>query len=195
MSEGRHGAAQVYEQLGATLRGVLRRQVRDEHLADDLVQETFLRIHDKLGGLRDDERLRPWVFRVARNVVVDHFRKRSESPDGSVEHAPEETVEDTTNFNAEFGEWLARAVEQLPDTYREAVRLAELEGLRQQDVAERLGLTLSGAKSRVQRGRELLRGMLQACCHVELDRYGNVVDYRPRQACGCSVGADGPSAC
>lgn len=79
--------------------------------------------------------------------------------------------------------FVAGLVDGLPEHYRQAVRLSEIEGHAQREVADRLGLSLSGAKSRVQRGRAILRERLLECCHVELDRRGHVIDFRPRVAC------------
>jgi RNA polymerase sigma-70 factor (ECF subfamily) len=81
--------------------------------------------------------------------------------------------------------WLAAAVENLPDRYRDAVSLYELQGVSQAEVAERLGISLSGAKSRVQRGRQKLKQVLQRCCRFDLDRRGNVLSCEPK-AEGCS---------
>jgi RNA polymerase sigma-70 factor (ECF subfamily) len=78
-------------------------------------------------------------------------------------------------------------IDRLPDPYRQALTLTELEGRTQRELADALGLSLSGAKSRVQRGREQLKELILACCHVEVDRRGGVVDYEPRRECsGCS---------
>ena len=81
-------------------------------------------------------------------------------------------------------------VESLPADYREALILTEYEGLTQRALAERLGLSFSGAKSRVQRAREKLKAMLLDCCHFEFDRFGKIIDYQPNCACctdqGCS---------
>ena len=74
-------------------------------------------------------------------------------------------------------------VESLPDDYRQALLLTEYEGLTQRELAERLGLSVSGAKSRVQRAREKLKEMLLDCCHFEFDRLGRVIDYQPKYAC------------
>src|SRR2546423_8933278 len=78
-------------------------------------------------------------------------------------------------------------VDSLPADYREALYLTEYQGLTQRELAERLGLSFSGAKSRVQRAREKLKQMLLECCHFELDRRGHVIDYQPRCAY-CSIG-------
>jgi RNA polymerase sigma-70 factor (ECF subfamily) len=82
-------------------------------------------------------------------------------------------------------------VTALPGPYREALLLTEYAGLTQQELAVRAGISLSGAKSRVQRGRERLKQLLLDCCHVELDRRGGIIDYRPNCA-GCSCDDCGP---
>ena len=74
-------------------------------------------------------------------------------------------------------------VAALPAIYRDALRLTEYDGLTQKELAQRLGLTVSGAKSRVQRARQLLRQTLLECCHFELDQRNAIISYQPH--CGC----------
>ena len=81
---------------------------------------------------------------------------------------------------------------QLPGPYRQALILTEYQGLTQKQLAERMGLSLSGAKSRVQRARKMLKELLLECCHFEFDRYGTVFDYRPRNCKRCC--GDGESS-
>ena len=88
-----------------------------------------------------------------------------------------------TDRQAELALSLRGLVEQLPDPYREALLLTEFQGLSQVELAGRLGLSVSAAKSRVQRARGKLRDMLLACCHIELDRRGRVIDYYERCCC------------
>jgi RNA polymerase sigma-70 factor, ECF subfamily len=71
----------------------------------------------------------------------------------------------------------------LPEQDRQALILTEYQGLTQKELGERLGLSFSGAKSRVQRAREKLKQELLACCHFELDRRRHILDYQPR--CDC----------
>jgi len=84
-------------------------------------------------------------------------------------------------------------VDSLPADYRQALILTEYEGLTQRELAERLGLSFSGAKSRVQRAREKLKIMLLDCCHFEFDRLGKVIDYQPK--CACCANGDCGSGC
>lgn len=171
----------VWSHLSADLRRFIRRRVPDDHAADDLLQETFVRVHRGIGTLQDGDRVAAWVYRIARNVVHDHHRQATDAP---VALADADPVDDADDRLGQVGcracGWLDEMVRSLPDGYREAVQLAEVEGLPQQAVADRLGLSLSGAKSRIQRGRAMLRGILERCCRFEFDGRGNVVDYEPR---------------
>lgn len=186
----------VWQEMSQKLRQFFRRRLADEHQAEDLLQETFVRIHNGLGSLQDSERLAAWVYRIAHRTLADYARQgpaaRESLPPStrSVEELPQE------NYNEVIGGWLGQMVQSLPDTYRTAVELAELEGITQREVSERLGLSLSGAKSRVQRGRAKLKTLLLDCCHIEMDQRGNVVDYQRRGECDacCTPGAT-PASC
>lgn len=173
----------AWTRLREELLASFRARTGDPELAEDLTQETFVRVHAHLGELASEDRLGPWVRRIARNVLVDHWRRHR--PTEPVE--PEELGEEEQspgNLNAEVGGWLPAMIAELPPDDRVALQLAEVEGRPQREVAERLSLGLSGAKSRVQRGRARLRRALLECCHLEFDRLGNVVDYEPRDCCG-----------
>ncbi len=182
---------QVWERFNDELKAFIERRIGDTDLASDLLQETFVRIHQGLGSLKDDDRVLAWVYRVARNTIADHFRKtaRKETIEAADVLAKEPEFD---NYNEDVGRWLLGMLPSIPERYRAAVELAEVEGLTQQDVGQRLGLSLSGAKSRVQRGREMMRNMLLDCCHLEFDRRGNVVDYERRGGCSgcCSDGKE-----
>lgn len=171
----------VWTDLGADLRRFIRRRVPDDHLADDLLQETLLRVHRNLDSLREGERLAAWVYTIARNVVRDHFRATTAAPVALADHDPADEPADpaAAGPGCRGRAWLEQLVASLPETYREAVRLAEIEQLPQQEVANRLGLSLSAAKSRIQRGRTELKQVLDRCCTFEFDRRGNLLDYEP----------------
>lgn len=178
---------QVWQDFRLQIRSFLLRRVRDEALADDLLQETFIRIHRGLESIRIPGRVLPWLLRVARNVISDHYRQHSF--DGKeFEPVDWNDLETAQNHNRELGRWLAGVARTLPEKYRSAFELVEIKGWKQREMANELGLTLSGAKSRVQRARAMLRRSLLDCCEVEFDRRGNAIDYRPRNGCNeCST--------
>jgi RNA polymerase sigma-70 factor (ECF subfamily) len=171
----------TWTHLSSDLRRFIRRRVADDHVADDLLQETFVRVHRNIGALQEGDRLAAWVYRIARNVIHDHHRKATSSTVALADADPADDADDRLGcLRGRACEWLGEMVGQLPDGYREAVQLSEIEGLPQQEVADRLGLSLSGAKSRIQRGRVMLKGVLERCCHFEFDRRGNVMGYDPK---------------
>ncbi len=181
----------LWEQLSGKLRNFLLQRVSDPEVAEDLLQETFLRVHTKLDGIVDDRRTTAWVYQVARNLVVDHYRAADRNLadtilEESVPPLDDSTTGAPTNLNMQVEGWLKPMIEQLPDDYRVAVKQYELEGKPQYALAQDLGISLSGAKSRVQRGRIKLKGLFQACCSFEQDRRGNIIGYTPKTpVAGC----------
>jgi RNA polymerase sigma-70 factor (ECF subfamily) len=176
--------AELWSRFRRPLYAYLIRQLGgDTATADDLLQEVFVRVHRRIGTLRDEERLTAWLYRIARNVAVDHLRGAGRLRMG--EELPEIAVEEEDGPRA--SERLAPAVramiEQLAPEAREALLATEYEGLTQAQLAARLGLSLSGAKSRVQRARSQLEQMMLDCCHFELDRRGGLIAYRERRDC------------
>ncbi len=182
----------IWWQLSDDLRRFIRRRVADDHVAEDLLQDSFLRVHRGLGQLQDEERLAAWVYQIAVNVIHDHYRRQRRD----VPLEPAAAADDPaarTDAGLPAVDWLGDMIRDLPASYREAVELAELQGLTQREVGERLGLSHSGAKSRVQRGRALLREALDRCCTFHFDRRGNLLDCDRKptntaaDCCGCDT--------
>ena len=131
--------------------------------------------------LKDIERMEFWVYRIARNLLIDYYR-REEMP--SVDSNGTQTVSSVSehdtdkNHNQHIGRWLRDAIEQLPEPYRGALRMYEIESMPQQEIAGKMDISLSAAKSRIQRGRAKLKELLSRCCALDMDARGNIVDYR-----------------
>jgi RNA polymerase sigma-70 factor, ECF subfamily len=136
-----------------------------------------------------------WIYRVTRNLIIDHYRRRRRTGelDEDIE-APSSLPEFEEDPQARLAFSLRETVDELPEPYREALLLTEYEGLTQAELAERTGISLSGAKSRVQRARSRLKELLLECCHFELDALGGIVDYHER-CCRCNpkAGSCAPS--
>jgi RNA polymerase sigma-70 factor, ECF subfamily len=170
-----------WHELAARLRPFIARRLASPGDVDDVLQDVLLRMHGGLAGLADEQRFGPWVYRIARNAVIDHQRKRER---GSA-IPPNEELEDSEpdeeiDLGHELAQYLAFFVARLPSPYREAITLVELEGVSQVDAARMLGISVSGMKSRVQRGRAKLRAMLEACCELAVDARRRVVACTPR---------------
>ena len=189
-----------WRELRARLGAFVGRRVGNPEDAEDIVQDVFVRMQRSIGALSSAERLDAWAFRIARNAVADHYRFANRRDGIAGETAPEVTAEllaadevgrePTEDARAEMARCVAPMVRGLPDGYRRAIELTEMEGLTQAAAAERLGLSVPGAKSRVQRGRARLRAMLLRCCEIEIDRRGRVIAFENRIGEGCAACGD-----
>ena len=150
---------QAWEAFHTPLHQFIRCRVADEDTAEDLLQEVFLKIHQQGESLRDARRLESWIYQITRNIIIDHYRSRHQ-PIASLEaqevlDLPEELPDD--DIVSELLPCVRATVLALPEQDRQALILTEYQCLTQKELGERLGLSFSGAKSRVQRAREKLK--------------------------------------
>ena len=135
----------------------------DPQDVDDVLQNVFVRIQRGLGDLRDGEKLVAWGYQIARNAIVDHTRRATVRKHEALDRAHSLAAPGDDEDNSSAGELariLGHFIGMLPDPYREALQLTEIDGLTQAEAAEQVGLSLPGMKSRVQRGRAQLRELL-----------------------------------
>jgi|SRR6185503_8422327 RNA polymerase sigma-70 factor (ECF subfamily) len=182
---------EMWQDIHAGLRAFIAKRVAGEDEVDDVVQDVWLKMQRGLDGLKDQNRLISWIYQIARHAIIDHYRvpdRRREMPAGLAadlevyqsSSSMQTASEDSGQLRTELAGCLRPMIEQLSEDYRQAVILVDLEGLTQQAAAVQLGLSLSGMKSRVQRGRRQLKRMLEACCTIELDRRRGVTAYDVR---------------
>ena len=183
---------QLWETFSAPLLEFIRRRMADPHSAEDILQDVFLKIHARIDTLHQQDRVAAWIYQIARNAIADYYRAQRPTSD-----LPETLVapDDPTDGDVvrDLLPCVAAMVDALPSPYREALRLTEYEGLSQKELSDRLGISLSGAKSRVQRARAKLKEQLLACCHFQFDHAGRIIDYQPR--CPCCTGSSCANAC
>jgi RNA polymerase sigma-70 factor (ECF subfamily) len=187
-----------HDQLLAYIRG----RVSNAEDAEDILHDVFLRVQKSRSQLGEVRNVAAWLYKVTSNAVIDYYRARkkatgaltglaNETRDVEVPVAPGGGAsEDSSELQAVFGGCVSSLLALLPESYSEAVRMTDLEGVTQKEAANRLGLSTSGMKSRVQRGRAQLKDRLLECCDVELDSRRKVVSYEPRGddcgECDCS---------
>jgi RNA polymerase sigma-70 factor (ECF subfamily) len=188
----------IWSEVQNGLRAFIAKRVADEASVEDLSQEVFVRMQRGLGGLKKKSRLVSWIYQIARHAIIDYYRARgrqiarpvglaSELESLHLTSLPVESSEGSGQLRTELAGCLRPMIERLPEDYRQAITLVDLEGMAQHEAAAQLGLSVSGMKSRVQRGRRQLRDMLEACCVIALDRRRGVTDYdlRNQQAGSC----------
>lgn len=180
----------AYQEIEGLLRPFIARRVSAADV-DDVVQDVFVRVQRALPDLKDEQSLAPWLYQVARSAIAEAQRQRGRQPVLAGDEALERPIAgpeaSPTPLEEEVASYLARLIAHLDSPYREAITLTELQGLTQQAAANALGVSLAAMKSRVQRGREKLRALLEDCCTIAVDARGRVIDCVPRQptTCGC----------
>ena len=164
------------------LRSYINKQVDEKDTVEDILQEVYIKASDNLQHLKVKGSLKSWLYTITRNTIMDFYRKRKNHEELPLEIAaePEDHIEE--NHKALSG-CIKPLLQELPDKYRIPLELSELEGISQKDIANKLGLSLSGAKSRVQRGRGKLREIMLTCCDFEISK-GGITDFKPRNEMG-----------
>jgi len=205
----------IWNNFSDHLFNFILQQVKSKSHASDILQDVFIKIHKNRNQLKEVEKLESWLFRITRNTITDHFRKnqkelklineiptmeteaisleqnknlqfmadlfaqRLEEFDGEIDYDLEKAIE--------FFKTMCSFMEKIDPKYAEAVFWIDWHGMPQKDFAAKVGISLSGAKSRVQRGREHFKSLFHQCCEFEYDKRGQVIDFnrRPSSNCGC----------
>ena len=171
----------MYRQYRSKLLGFITLRVGDRGLAEDILHDVFAKVITREDSLREPAKLTGWLYKVTRNAIID--RLRSNRPFVELPREIEAENEEST-AEAKLAACLQPMIEALPETYREAVMLSEIDGMPLKRIAEGQRITLSGVKSRVQRGRQKLEVMLRDCCALEFSRDGTVMDFSPKASSG-----------
>jgi len=183
---------QIWVELKANLYRFILRRTNNDADAEDILQDVFYKIHTQIDRVKDTTKIYSWVYRITRNAIIDHYRSRKgnisleESPD--VFEIAEREPPEAEAEREEIVACLKPMVERLPEDYRLALQLADVQCIPQGEVAGQLSLSVSGAKSRVQRARGKVKDMLLNCCNFEFDRLGRAVGM-DNNGCG-SCGGD-----
>jgi RNA polymerase sigma-70 factor (ECF subfamily) len=164
------------------LRAFVYKRVKDKQLTDDIVQDVFLKVQSKISQLQSHEKINGWIYKIASNVITDHFRNKPKSIP-AYELDPDTT---TNTLNDCVAFCLQEMLITLPYKYREALELTEIQNVSQTELAFKLGISYSGAKSRVQRARQMLKEKMEESYKIKLDSYGNVIVCENRLPCSCS---------
>lgn len=162
------------------LRNFIYKRVKDRDVAHDIAQEVLLKVYNfcqKRSGVRN---VRSWLFQIAQNTITDHFRKQAKFTDKNI---PEKAVEDENLAFNDAAKFIMPMLEFLPEAYSIPLKLSDIDGMKQADIAKQLGLGLPATKSRIQRARQLLMEEFITCCHFEKDPTGNLLSFEIKASC------------
>jgi RNA polymerase sigma-70 factor, ECF subfamily len=161
------------------LKGFVYKRVKDKALTEDIVHDVLLKVQGKIQQLKETEKIFGWIYQITRNTITDHYRKTSKvinAHDIDWESNP-------PNYNECVSGVIAELIPTLPEKYRVPLEMTELQNISQLEVAEKLNLSYTAAKSRIQRARQMLRAKIDEVLIVKTDGYGNVVLCKDRGSC------------
>jgi RNA polymerase sigma-70 factor (ECF subfamily) len=160
----------LWDEFSKELLRFIASKTGDSDLAKDLLQEVFIKVHLKIPQLDNRQQIRSWLYTVSANTVTDYFRNKI-----STTSLPEIKEEEETESTHSAENCLMPLINELPEKYQQALLLSEIYNMKQKNVAEILGVSLSGAKSRIQRGRRLLQEGYIKCCSYSINKHGKLV--------------------
>jgi RNA polymerase sigma-70 factor (ECF subfamily) len=165
----------------------IKTKVKDEYAAEDILQEVFIKVYKSIEQLEDPSKLKAWLYRTTNNAIIDFYRRGKQSTLELDELEDVHGIEDDTeNMNKEISECIKSMLDELPDKYKEPLKLYEFNRMKHKEIAEKLNISLSGSKTRIQRARIKLKEVLMECCEFKLDTYGNIIDYKKNKEYICS---------
>jgi RNA polymerase sigma-70 factor, ECF subfamily len=171
----------IWNELNSELERYICVKVDHQDHCNDILQDVYLKMVANVEKITNVDNVKAYLTRIASNTIVDHYRSSKSTVDVSdvEESAIAEGLCCSPGISEQF---LRQAIQALPEKYRDALIKTDLEGMSQSDYADSLGISVSGAKSRVQRAREKLKDIILKCCDYQFDKYGNVL-----KCCGDDV--------
>lgn len=153
----------------------INRRINDNEISKDILQDVFIKIHLKINTLSNKDKLTNWIYQITRNSILDFLKKHRPTADEIDFFSDNEAEEES--FNLEMSACMLNLINKLPEIYKDALLKTELGKLTQKEYAQILGLSYSGAKTRVQRARSELHELFKHCCTIQADIYGNIIDF------------------
>lgn len=182
----------IWNACSDQLRAFISKRISNSSMVDDILQDVFIKIHENIDTVKDEAKISSWIYQITRNSIIDYYRKnkiRLTDINSFSEHelnALHDAGPLTENeYEKNIAAGLQKMIDVLPEKYAQALYMVEIKGMSQVELANKLKISQSGAKSRVQRGRAMLKDSLMNCCHYEFDKYGTVISSHPIKCCCC----------
>ena len=155
------------------------KKVKDKDVANDLAHEVLIKMYNACCSDIEIKNVRSWMYQIAHNTTVDHFKKENKFTN----EIPEIFEEDETNKYADAQKLVLPLIQLLPEKYAIPLQLSDIEEMKQADVSKRLNLSLTATKSRIQRARKLLKEKIIACSNLETDGKENLISLEIKPGC------------
>lgn len=170
----------LWAEYQQAIRAFLHSKVSNQDDVEDLQQEILLKTYQNLSSVKDVTSVKSWLFQLAHRTVIDFYRKRAREQREANEQGSEVQEQwfeqSEVDLEQEMAKCIKPFVAALPSQQAELIEAVDLNGESQKMMAEKVGVSYSTLKSRVQKGRLELKKLFEQCCTLQLDKHGNVID-------------------
>jgi RNA polymerase sigma-70 factor (ECF subfamily) len=165
----------IYNHFNEELYFFILKKVKNKNIANDVFQNIFLKIHKNLAQLKSEEKIRSWIFRIARNEITNYYNKESKYLPTTDQESINPNYQDICCFD--------KFIDDLPPIYKEVIELIYIDGRKQKVIAKSLDISLENVKARTSRAKDILKKKFMLCCKYELDKNGNLKGESNCSAC------------
>jgi RNA polymerase sigma-70 factor (ECF subfamily) len=163
------------------LRNFIFKRVKEDDLTNDILQDVLMKVYNFCISKSGVRNIRSWLYQIAQNTITDHYRKQSKYT--NLDNLTEIEYEDPNMAFKEATNYILPMLEFLPKEYAVPLKFADIDNIKQSDIAKKLNLSLSATKSRIQRARQLLKAEFITCCHFKTDKQGNLISFEIKDSC------------
>jgi len=176
----------IWRDYQQAIRAFLHTKVSNSEDVEDLQQEILLKTHQNLSTIEDSSNIKSWLFQIANRTIIDFYRKRArQNRDSGLQADDLWFEENEAGIEQELAQCISPFIQALPQKQAALLNAVELQGESQKAMAEKSGISYSTLKSQVQKSRSDLRALFEDCCHLSLDKHGNVIDFQSKnKGCG-----------
>lgn len=171
----------LWQEHKSELRNFILKRVKDQDLANDILQDVLLKVYNFCISKSGVRNIRSWLFQIAQNTITDNYRKESKFT--NLDNFTEIENENPNLAFREATNYILPMLDFLPKEYAIPLKLADIDNMKQAEIAHKLNLTLSATKSRIQRARQLLKAEFITCCHFETGKQGNIISFEIKDNC------------
>ena len=172
---------ELWQEHKNELRNFILKRVKDQDLTNDVLQDVLMKVYNFCMSKSGVKNIRSWLFQIAQNTITDHYRKQSKFTE--IYNLKEIDDEDQNFAFNEATNYILPMINFLPNEYAIPLKLADIDNIKQAEIAKKLNLSLAATKSRIQRARQLLKAEFITCCHLETDKQGKLISFKIKDSC------------
>ena len=178
----------IWQEYRSSLTRFLQSRISNSADVEDLLQEILIKSFTGLKSLKNTHSFKSWIFQIAHNVIVDYYRKKGQSHELLEAGLWEEQENDSDNsIHKQLSSCVIPFIQSLPQEHADLLMAIDIRGEKQKSLAEKKGISYSTLKSRVQKSRQLLKGVFDRCCQYNINSSGRIFDYEGKnKGCPCN---------